>query len=272
VEGTDLALWVQTPQLGAGWHSLGGRIIAPPAIAAIPQPGGVATPLFIAVGTDRQLWVRDLTSDWSLLGPSRCWDAPSAVVASGELTVACEGPNNDDSLWTATVPLPSVGLPSVPPGDWTSLGGTLAFGPAVTYYNGQLVYFATAPSTTSFSGQVYFKVEGSAWVPFQALCFAHLAAGETNNGQIAWFGCNAGQMWAGGGPEFPAALSAQGGSFQGGPGLAIDSGGVFFLVDGTDHAVWIEEAGTNTWTSLGGQVASLGMMIGLGGVGAVGLN
>jgi hypothetical protein len=44
--------------------------------------------------------------------------------------------------------------------------------------------------------------------------------------------------------------------------LAVDSGAVFFLAEGGDHGVWIEEAGTDSWSSLGGLV--------VGGVAAVG--
>jgi hypothetical protein len=52
-EGTDGQLWAQSPQLGAGWHPLGGQIIGPPAVAAKATAFGStpADPLF--VGTTR---------------------------------------------------------------------------------------------------------------------------------------------------------------------------------------------------------------------------
>lgn len=264
-EGTDGALWVQTSQLGTGWHSLGGRIIAAPAIAAVPGTGGVADPLFIGVGTDHQLWERMLDTGWTVFGPSYCVGAPSAVVAPGdELLVACAGPNGN-LFTTATRVVPGAGLPHT--NRWTNLGGAVAAGPAVTSYNGSLVYFAESPN-----GHVYYQFQQSGfgspltWVPFAAVCSGHLAAGETNSGLIAWFGCRGtdGRMWAGGGTQFPAQLSSRGGALRGGPGLAVDSGpNVFFLAEGTHQAVWIENAATPGWTSLGGQV--------VGGVAAVGL-
>src|SRR6267154_2555680 len=39
-EGSDGQLWAEAPQLGSGWHALGGKIIAAPAVAAIPNPDG----------------------------------------------------------------------------------------------------------------------------------------------------------------------------------------------------------------------------------------
>jgi hypothetical protein len=57
-EGTDGQLWARAPQLGAGWQPLGGRIIAPPAVAAATGSGSTPDPLFIATGTDGTLWIR----------------------------------------------------------------------------------------------------------------------------------------------------------------------------------------------------------------------
>lgn len=176
VVGTDGALWAQAPVLSPGWHRLGGHLIASPAIAAVPTTSG-STPLFIAVGTDHQLWVRFISSSWTPLGPSYCIGAPSAVVAQQVvLTVACEGGNLQ--LWTASTYVSAVlGNPYIP--RFVSLGGSLELGPAVTFYNGQLVYFAETPS-----GQVFFQYQRpdfglrATWNPTSNYCSPDLAAGE----------------------------------------------------------------------------------------------
>src|SRR5260370_35996350 len=53
-EGGNGALYAQAPQLGSGWHSLGGTIIAAPTVAARPHPHGTtpAQPLFLATAAD----------------------------------------------------------------------------------------------------------------------------------------------------------------------------------------------------------------------------
>ena len=55
-EGTDGQLWAQAPQLPSGWQPMGGKIAAPPAVAAAPNPYGTApvSPLFIAPATNHR--------------------------------------------------------------------------------------------------------------------------------------------------------------------------------------------------------------------------
>src|SRR5262249_16738704 len=71
VEGPHSQLWVQAPQLGGGWHSLGGALAAPPAVAAPPNPGGAAPaqPLFVATSTNKLLYIRSLGTGWQAGGP-----------------------------------------------------------------------------------------------------------------------------------------------------------------------------------------------------------
>jgi hypothetical protein len=56
--------------LSPGWHSLGGQIVGPPAVVEIPPEAvtQVGQPLFIAVGTDHEVWERTLTTGWASLG------------------------------------------------------------------------------------------------------------------------------------------------------------------------------------------------------------
>jgi hypothetical protein len=256
--GTNGAMWVQTPQLGAGWHSLGGQLIAAPALAAFQSGGSVDSPLFVANGTDHDLWIRNLTSNWQAVtsASTYCVDSPAAyLTGTAQLTVACEG--SDHALWTATVGLTSNGLPNGSFSGWTSLGGDLAAGPAIAS-GSSLTYFAVNPSS-----QVFYN-EGSGWQATSWYCNPddHLAAGDAQAGEVLVLGCNAdGEMWA---SEWYSPMS-RGGAIISGPGVAVDETGVLFcLAEGTDGAVWVKQPPSGTWTSLGGQV--------VGGVAAVGLN
>jgi len=112
-EGGDGQMWVRAPQLGGGWKALSGKLAAPPAVAAAPNPNGVtpAQPLFIATSTNSLLYIRSLSAGWQPLGPTRqfCTGGPAAVIAGGTLTVACRG--TDNALWENSAPLPSSGFP-----------------------------------------------------------------------------------------------------------------------------------------------------------------
>jgi hypothetical protein len=256
-------MWVQAPQLSPGWQSLGGQIIAAPTVAAVPQTSGMASPLFVATGTDHSLWVRSLSQNWTSLTPglfTYCLDNPAAVVtgsaSSPMLTVACEG--GDHSLYAATVPVPSGGLPTVT--GWTSLGGALGAGPAVAPVNGVITYFVTA----SFNdGQVWTRTDTTGWGPTGFFCLGHPAAGIAQGGTTTFFGCQGtdGQLWAG-----PLSnVAALGGAITPGPGLGITSAGDFFFAEANfgGGSVWSRTT-TADWADLGGAV--------LNGVGAVGLN
>lgn len=263
-EGTDGELWVQTPQLASGWQSLGGQIIAAPAVAAVPESAGLASPLFIATGTDHSLWIRSLSQGWTSLTPelyTNCLDNPAAVVtgpaSSPVLTVACEG--GDDGLYAATVPVPSSGLPSV--SSWASLGGALGAGPAVAPLDGVITYFVTARFD---NGQVWTRTNSTNWEATPWNCVGHPAAGIAQGGTTTWFGCEGtnGQLWAG-----PAStgLSDQGGAIEPGVALGITSGADLMFAEASfgTNSVYFRTTAAD-WASLGGSV--------LNGVGAVGLD
>ena len=261
-EGTDGALWVRTDL--TNWTSLGGGIIAAPAIAAIPQSSGPPVALFIVNGTDHRLYERTLSTSWTLLGPSStyCLDNPAAVVtgtaSSPSLTVACEG--GDDALYSATVTMfPSTGLPNF--GAWNDLGGSLGAGPAVAPVNGTISYFVTAGFN---DGQVWTRTAATNWGATPWYCVGHPAAGIAQQGTTTWFGCGGigGQLWAG---PVSNGVGAQGGAIAPGVALGVDSAAAFMFAEASfgGGSVWVRTP-TTTWADLGGSV--------LGGVGAVGFS
>jgi len=257
-EGTDGQLWVQAPQLAAGWQSLGGRIVAAPAVVAPPNAGGTtpAQPLFIGTGTDKRLWIRSVTAGWQPIGAALCLGGPAAVITGTTLTVACRG--TDNALWYTTATVPSSGLPSFT-GTWTSLGGVLSAGPAVAPAGGTTTFFVRGTS-----GAIYTRTLTTGYAVTPWSCAGQPAAALQAATGTTTFACNSGgAMWesADSGSAWSPAVSL-GGSLLGGPAVAATSQQTDFLAEGTDHAIWeLTPAG---WSSLGGQVT--------GGVGAAALN
>jgi hypothetical protein len=260
-EGPHSQLWVQAPQLGGGWHSLGGTIAAPPAVAAPSSPDGTtpAQPLFIATSSNKQLYIRSLSTSWARLGPASmpCTGGPAAVIAGGTLTVACRGTNN--ALWYNTAPLPSSGLPQVT-GAWVNLGGVLTAAPAVAPVGGMLTFFAR-----STNGHIYLRTLGSGFKQMPWVCIgAPAAAVEPVSGDTV-FACQGGNHAlfeaANGGAGWAPAVSL-GGSLIGGPGIAAASRVTELLAEGSNGAVF--ERTPFGWSSLGGAV--------VGGVGAAALD
>jgi hypothetical protein len=260
-EGGDGQMWVQAPQLGGGWHSLGGKLSAPPAVAAPPNPNGVtpAQPLFIAASTNRMLYIRSLAVGWQPLGsaPGGCYGSPAAVIIGTTLTVACRGANN--ALWENSAAVPSSGLPQFT-GAWTSLGGSLTAGPAVAPVGGTLWFFARGPN-----GHIFTRTLASGFKQMPWACIGSPAAAEAASGDTI-FACqgqdrtldeahNSGTGWS-------SAVSL-GGQLIGGPAVAATTESTDLLAEGPHQAVWQWTALTG-WTSLGGVV--------VGGVGAVALN
>jgi hypothetical protein len=254
-EGADGGLYVRNNW--TSWTSLGGSIIGPPAIAALPQGSGPATPLFIATGTDHRLWEFSGDGPWTLMGPGYCMDAPAAAVQGDTLIVACEG--GDSNLYTASMTIPSSGLPSFP--RWTSLGGdrSLNAGPAIAVVNGVPTYFVT----TTHDGQVWAYRADGGWDQTSYYCVGRPAAGNGQEGQTAWFGCEGmdGQEWAG---PVGSGVQALGGSIWPGTGVAVTADGGFVFAQGNDDSadVWMRAPGT-AWSEQGGPVTD--------GVSAVGL-
>jgi polyvinyl alcohol dehydrogenase (cytochrome) len=262
-EGADGQLWAQAPQLASGWQPLGGRIIAAPAVAAAPNPGGAtpAQPLFIGTGTDSRLWIRSAATTWQAVGGAKCIGGPAAVItgttSSGlALTVACRG--TDNALWYSTVPVPSSGLPTFT--TWNTLGGVLSAGPAVAPVGGTLTFFVQ-----SSTGQLQTRTLATGYTVMPWSCTGQPAAALQAASGVTTFACTStgGALLesASSGSGWTTAASL-GGRLLGGPGVGAASLETVFVGEGTNQAVW--EVTLAGWTSLGGKV--------VGGVGAAALN
>jgi large repetitive protein len=263
VEGTNGAMYAQAPQLGAGWHSLAGHIVGPPAVVAPPNADGTSpvSPLFIATGTNQHLYIRSLTTGWREVGPvpASCLGSPAAVIIGTKLTVACEGTNH--ALYDDSATVTGSGLPQFTTG-WTDLGGVLTAGPAVAPVGGTLTFFALGTT-----GEVYTRTLTTGFVEQPWACTgAPAAALQAATGQTV-FACqfqggglmevtNSGSGWAIG-PDY------LGGSLIGGPGIAATSQQIEFFGEGTNGAVF-ERTLSAGWTSIGGQA--------INGTGATALN
>jgi hypothetical protein len=259
-EGPHAQLWVQAPQLGSGWHSLGGQLTAPPAVAAAPNTDGStpASPLFTATSTNKLLYIRSLTTGWQAIGPNRqsCVGGPAAVITGTTLTVACRGTNN--ALWWNSATVPPSGLPKFTVA-WASLGGSLTAAPAVAPVGGKLWFFVRGPNGHIFLRTLTSGFTQMAWACIGAPAAAVGAASDTI------FACQGGNhalfVATNGGAGWSTAVSL-GGSLIGGPGVAAASRVPELLAEGSNGAVY--ERTPLGWTGLGGAA--------VGGVGAAALN
>jgi GH25 family lysozyme M1 (1,4-beta-N-acetylmuramidase) len=254
VEGTNGSLFVEAPQLGAGWHSEGGKIAGPPAVAATPNPDGSSpvSPFFIATGTNEQLYIRSLTTGWQPVGPVRgsCLGSPAAIIAGGQLVVACEGTNH--ALYYNAAAVPSVGLPQFT-SPWTSLGGVLTAGPAVAPVGGALTFFVLGTT-----GRIYTRTLATGFAPTPWGCVGSPAAALQPSTGTTYFACQGTnhQLYEASstGAAWTSAVSL-GGTLAGGPAIAATSQQVEFLVEGTTHAVY-QRTLTSGFTCLGGAVVN----------------
>ena len=265
IEGTDGELWVHTPQLSTGWLPLGGKIVAPPAVVAIPVVrGNGATLLFIATGTDRHLYIQSSTG-WQKLGPAtaECIGSPAAVVTGTAdfgytLTVACRGLNN--ALFENTAAVPATGQPQFTTG-WINLGGTLSAGPAAAPVGGTMTFFVRGTN-----GQIFTRTLNAGYQPTPWRCNSGPAASVRTDNSTTYFACqgtdralwyasNTGTGWT--------AAQSLGGTLIGSPAIAADSTETAILAEGTNKVVFQYTllGATPGWTSLGG---------GVGGPGGVG--
>ena len=260
VEGTDGQLWAQAPQLGSGWQPLGGGIIAPPAVAAPPNPDGAtpAEPLFIATGTSKSLFMRTATAGWQAIAAAKCVGSPAAVAYNGTLTVACRGTNN--ALFYNSVPWSGTGLPTIPASGWKSLGGTLSASPAVAPVGTTLTFFVRGTN-----GRIFTRSATTAYVQTSWGCIGSPAAAQQAAIGVTTFACqgtdhalweatNAGAGWS-------SAVSL-GGALVGGPAVTATSQAPGVVAEGTNTAVFERTAAG--WSSLAGKA--------VGGVGAAALN
>ncbi|MBO0834083.1 MAG: hypothetical protein J2P28_01020 [Actinobacteria bacterium] len=255
--------WAQAPQLGAGWHRLGGSIAAPPAVVAAPNTNitSPVSPLFIATGTNHLLYMRGVTGSWQRLGPQQmlCYGKPGAVIMGTTLTVACQG--SDHSLHYNTATMPSSGLPTFP-NAWKSLGGTMTFAPALAPVGGVLTFFVRGNN-----GLIYTRTLANGWAQTSWSCIATPGAALQPVNAETLFDCqgtnhalyeatNSGYGWS-------LAVS-RGGSLVGAPAAAPTNVLQELVAERSDNAIW-------TWSAANGWV-SLGLTGFTGGVSAAALN
>jgi hypothetical protein len=248
--GTNGVPYAQAPQLAPGWVSLGGKVTAVPAVAALPNANGAAPakPLFIAPGTNHLLYIRGTTGSWVRIGPNNvsCLSA-AAAITSNVLQVACETTSHGLSYDTATVP--SSGLPTFT-SKWRSLGGTgtITAGPAVARVNGALTFFVLATD-----GKIHTRTTTRGFSTTGWSCMGQPAAATQATTDETYFACegtnhglyeatSTGSVWS--------ALTQLSGTVAAGPGVAATSGPVTLLLEGTNHLVYEGTADT-PYTRLG---------------------
>jgi hypothetical protein len=273
VTGSDNGLWVNE---SGWWLPLGGYLIAAPAVASIPDPDGTdpGQPIFVAVGTDHRLYVRDLSQGWQgLTTGAYCINNPAAVVTSAHaagsyiLTVACEGA--DTALYYGQEQVGYGSLPSTLPWPMQSLGGGLAAGPAVAPVNPLGAGSVAAEMTffvIGYDQHVYTRTLVSGWQQMPWECIDHPAASTSLSSvgypyppQITVFGCqgmdrelwvstNAGSGWT--------AAQPLGGVLIDGPGVATGPEWATFAAEGTTQGAYQNTIsyGGNVlgWSGLGG--------------------
>ena len=219
------------------YASLGGQLLGAPAVVAVPAASGaVPSALYVGIGADHDVYVRDTTRAWQALTarPVYCIDSPGALVTGTPgnltLTVACEG--GDRALYEAQAQLTTAALPLVT--SWTGLGGVLGAGPAVVSINGKVTFFVTGGD-----GVVYQRDATSAYFAMPYSCVGHPAV--ASQGSVVYFACdgNDGALWyaVNAGLGWPAATSA-GGAVTGGPGIAAATNQAAVYVEGTGGAVY----------------------------------
>jgi hypothetical protein len=247
--GTDNGLWV----LHSGspsWTGDGGVILGAPAVVAIPQTSGPASPIYIATGSDHSLYVRNDAQGWQSFSPSPtyCLDNPAGAVIAGTLYVACEG--GDRALWHAETAAPTgTNLPALNVSSWHSLGGVLAAGPAVGSVAGTPTYLVIGTDQHVYSRDLTTGFQGFAWT-----CIGHPALASF--GSTSYFGCHGTDdaLWyatnTGSGWSAPQSL---GGVLIDGVGVAATSGGPVFFVEGTDGGVYHRSISSG-WVGDGGRV------------------
>ena len=245
VVGMDCDMWVHRSGT-AGFFSLGGSLIAAPAVtSAVPGLG----PLYVGNGSDHNLYIRNDTRPWASLtanGTSFCLDNPAAFVTATSLEVACEGA--DTALWVGSAPLQPGVLPVVT--KWSSLGGLMIAGPAAALVGGKVVYDVLGTDGAIWS-------HGAGTGPFtrtELYCYSHPAL--ATSGSNSYFACHApdGALWysVNSGTGWAPARSL-GGLVGNGVGIAANPAGPTFFGEGLDFGVW-ERGLTTGWVGDGDQV------------------
>lgn len=96
----------------ASFQDLGGRILNTPAVGYSSSTGH---PYFVAIGTDRTLWIRTDQKPWSRLVTAHrlCRDSPAVSVLGRSIVAACNGLYYG-AVWSGTATLPATGdLPQI---------------------------------------------------------------------------------------------------------------------------------------------------------------
>jgi DNA-binding beta-propeller fold protein YncE len=255
--------FAQAPQLGTLWQSLGGKVISTPAVAAPPNPDGAppAPPLFIAPGVNHSLYIRGVTGSWTALGPNdtSCMAAGAVITSTAgadTLTVACE--TTSHSLSVNSAPMPSSGLPQFTSA-WRSLGGSIAAAPAVTSVGGVITFIVLGNN-----GKLYDWPEGGAATGTSWSCLGAPAAAQQPVTGTTVVACQGANHALYSGTVTSAGLSGAtraAGTLSAGPAIAAASGGVTFLVVGTNDLVYTDNGKTATalpgLTAIGVEAAAL---------------
>ena len=245
--GSDNGLWILR---SGSFTPLGGLLIGAPAIVAIPQATGPSLAVYIATGTDHNLWVRNDNAGWQPLtdSPISCSDNPAGVVVNNVIYVACQG--TDNALWHAEASLPSGStLPRLSRSGWSSLGGILTAGPAIAYVSGSLTYFVVGSDN-----HIYDRTLTSGYVGERWICLGHPAAASW--GSTSYFACdgtdhslyyatNSGLGWS--------SMQSLGGIITDGVGIAATPSGPVFFAQGSDGGIW-HRGSAGVWTPDGGKV------------------
>lgn len=221
----------------SGWTSLGGGLLAAPAVVSVPSPsGGVGAPIYLGLGGNHDLYVRTATQGWQPLDdlPVYCIDNPGATIIGSTLTIACQG--GDHGLYRVQGPVPAQGVPPFfSRNSWQALGGVLTAGPAVANVPGRGLDIMVVGG----SNHVY-EYYGGSYHANGFLCSGHTALATIPGQTLTYFGCHGldnSLWWAqnDGGNWFGAA--SLGGQIIDGPAIAATNQGPTFFVEGLDHGL-----------------------------------
>jgi hypothetical protein len=237
--GSDNALW-QQKDLG-GWNSLGGYLVAAPAVVSVPN-GGAGAPLYIGLGGDHDLWVRTASQPWRPLddSPVYCIDNPAAVISGTNLVVACQG--GDHALYTVKAPV----IPNVPPvlarATWQGHGGILTAGPAAAFVVGRGAFDIMVVG----GDKQVWEWNSNSYSATGFYCSGHPAL-ATDSGNTSYFACRGldGALWwsqPSGATTWSPATSL-GGQVVDGPAIAANLAGPTFYVQGVDGVLYERGSG-----------------------------
>ena len=279
--GNDAA----SPVFGGSWASLNGAILESPAVVSVPASSGPGQPLYLATGTNHDVYVSLGGGTWGRLSaaPAYCTDAPTATVvastpgstAAYTLVVACRG--GDGALWWVSGAVTAGSLPSGFTG-WASLGGQIEMG-----INGGPAVTAVQPATgsISFANELTFFVNGTdghawkttvaagaaGWATTGWACLGHLAAGSFVSGGTltSAFACQGTDhaVWAATSTGSSWDMQRVGGTVIDGPGIALSPVSWTIVAEGGDHALWQDTSTSTTgsfsfagWSFSGGAMTN----------------